>query len=75
MVDPAEFAPDLVWRRSSASGQANNACVELAATSGTVLVRDSKNRAGRILRFSRAEWREFLTGLPAGGHSGECTEA
>lgn len=70
----AEFAPGAVWKKSGASDSGNNACVELATTPGAILVRDSKNRAARPLRFSRTEWRAFLAGL-AGGQSSECAEA
>ena len=48
---------DLAWRTSSFSGSEAN-CVEVAARDG-VLVRDTKDTAGPVLRFSPAAWRAF----------------
>jgi hypothetical protein len=50
----------LAWRKSSAS-TANGNCVEVACLPvGRVAVRDSKDKAGAILRFSRDSWQQFL---------------
>jgi long-subunit acyl-CoA synthetase (AMP-forming) len=46
------------WRTSSYSGNGGGNCVEVAA-GGRVLVRDSQDRAGTVLRFPPAAWREF----------------
>ncbi len=46
------------WRKSSYSGGEGN-CVEVAGDSRRVLVRDSKNSAGAVLRFSAGAWRKF----------------
>ena len=48
----------LSWRKSSYSGSNGGQCVEVA-TSGRVLVRDSKNPDRGILGFSARTWREF----------------
>ena len=48
---------ELTWRKSSFSGSEAN-CVEIAA-SGRVLVRDTKNNSGAVLRFTPAAWRRF----------------
>jgi hypothetical protein len=45
------------WRTSSFSGSQAN-CVEVAAD-GRVLVRDTKNKSGAVLRFTPAAWRQF----------------
>jgi Domain of unknown function (DUF397) len=59
-------AAELIWRKSSFSGD-NGACVELAAVpEGTVAVRDSKNPDGAMLIFTRAEMRAWLHGVRAG---------
>jgi uncharacterized protein DUF397 len=50
---------DLDWRRSRACETAT--CVEVAGTGGEVWVRDSKDRSGPVLRFSRSEWDAFVT--------------
>lgn len=55
----------LTWRTASASGGGN--CVEVAVLpDGGVAVRDSKNRSGPVLSFTRAEWRAFRHGMSRG---------
>jgi hypothetical protein len=49
---------NLRWRKSSYSGNGGGNCVEVAA-GGRVLVRDSQDRAGTVLRFPPAAWRKF----------------
>jgi hypothetical protein len=49
---------NLRWRTSSYSGNGGGNCVEVAAD-GRVLVRDSQDRAGTVLRFPPAAWRKF----------------
>ena len=49
---------DLRWRKSSYSGNGGGNCVEVAVD-GRVMVRDSQDRAGTVLRFPSAEWRKF----------------
>lgn len=49
----------LIWRRSSASG-ASGACVEVAESESSVLVRDSQDRPGSLLVFARSDWLVFL---------------
>ena len=46
------------WRKSSASS--SNGCVEVAAVGGPVLIRDSVDRDGAVLRFPPAAWSAFL---------------
>lgn len=48
---------ELTWRKSSFSGSEAN-CVEVAARD-RVLVRDTKNKPGAVLRFTPAAWRRF----------------
>jgi hypothetical protein len=48
---------ELTWRKSSFSGSEAN-CVEVAARD-RVLVRDTKNESGAVLRFTPAAWRRF----------------
>ena len=49
------------WRKSSYSGGQGGNCVEVASHSerDRVLVRDTKDRAGPMLRFAPAAWRRF----------------
>lgn len=57
------------WRTSARSTNGGN-CVEvaanLAATTGTVLLRDSKDRSGPVLTVPAAGWAAFLTAVHAG---------
>lgn len=64
-------APDFdrsraVWRTSSYTNN-GGACVEVADNlPGLVAVRDSKDRSGPVLVFTRAQWREFTAGIRSG---------
>jgi Domain of unknown function (DUF397) len=55
---------DLTWRKSSYS--AANGCVEVASLGDQIAVRDSKDRSGPLLVFSRMEWEAFLAGARDG---------
>jgi hypothetical protein len=52
------------WHKSTLS-QANG-CVEVAIQADGVAVRDTKDRNGPVLEFSRDEWAAFLGGVHAG---------
>ncbi|MBV1852350.1 DUF397 domain-containing protein [Catellatospora tritici] len=54
------------WRKSTRSGPNVSDCVEIAETPALVAVRDSKDPAGPVLRFSWDEWRSFVAGAKAG---------
>lgn len=63
----AEFGTDrVVWRRSTASGNQGDDCVEVAFIREAVLVRHSKDPAGPTLRFSLREWAAFVAGVRNG---------
>jgi uncharacterized protein DUF397 len=47
------------WRKSTHSGSGGGECVEVAALSSIVAVRDSKNPDGFTLTFDAACWRAF----------------
>jgi len=53
------------WRTSSRSGTEGN-CVEVRMIEGTIEMRDSKDPAGAVLRFTTAEWDAFLGGAKDG---------
>lgn len=56
----------LDWRKSTKSGPSTD-CVETAfADNGDVLVRDSKDRSGPVLRFTATEWDAFVAGAKNG---------
>ena len=50
---------DRRWRTSSYSGNGGGNCVEVAGQARRVLVRDTKDRTGAVLRFTPAAWRGF----------------
>jgi hypothetical protein len=54
---------DLRWRKSSYSGNGGGNCVEVADHGNRVLVRDTKDRGGAILRVSHETWRRFTDGV------------
>ncbi|WP_250214128.1 DUF397 domain-containing protein [Acrocarpospora catenulata] len=54
------------FTKSTYSGADNNNCVEVAFVLDEILVRDSKDRRGPVLRFTRSEWEAFLAGTRAG---------
>ncbi len=54
------------WRTSSRSGANGGNCVEVAAVTPRVAVRDSKNPDGAKLAFNRSGWASFTTALKAG---------
>ena len=51
------------WRTSSHSGSSDDACVEVADTARVVLVRDTTDRTGPVLRVSAETWRRFTATL------------
>ena len=62
-----DFAkPTALFRKSSFSGASNPACVEVGFETSAVLLRDSKDKGGPVLRFTVQEWKAFLAGVKAG---------
>ena len=58
---------DLTWRTSSYSGSNGGNCIEVAAATHAVAVRDSKNPDGTHLTFTAAMWTEFTGQLRTSG--------
>jgi Domain of unknown function (DUF397) len=52
------------WRKASfcASGE----CVEVAQQDNMIVLRDSKEPRGSVLRYTAEEWRSFVRGVKAG---------
>ncbi|MEU5795039.1 DUF397 domain-containing protein [Streptomyces sp. NPDC047813] len=59
-------APRLAWFKSSYSGAEGGQCVEVAADTAAVHIRDSKAITGPRLTVSREAWAGFV-GLASGG--------
>ncbi len=55
----------LIWRRSRKCSNGN--CVEVAADTQAIHVRDSKDPHGGRLSFSHAQWRHFLSTIRSDG--------
>ncbi|WP_250301998.1 DUF397 domain-containing protein [Streptomyces sp. A 4/2] len=51
---------ELKWFKSSYSASDSNDCVEIAAAPAAVHVRDSKDKHGGRLVFSRGPWTDFV---------------
>ncbi|MFW5420196.1 DUF397 domain-containing protein [Nocardiopsis sp. CNT-189] len=49
-----------VWRKSSYSNQTGGHCVEMAESSDSVMVRDTRHRRLGHLSFPSGEWAAFL---------------
>jgi predicted secreted Zn-dependent protease len=54
----------LTWRTAlSCNG---GACVQVAASGQSVLIGNSTEPGGPVLRYSQEEWQEFVTGVKKG---------
>jgi Domain of unknown function (DUF397) len=53
------------WRKSWVCGASPN-CVEVALQTQAVVVRDSKDSAGPVLKFTVEEWAAFVAGVRNG---------
>lgn len=47
------------WRTSSYTGNGGGNCVEVGAAAPVIVVRDTKDRSGPVLRYGLAAWRKF----------------
>lgn len=55
------------WKKGSRSnGSGGNNCVEVMIEDGQVKVRDSKDKSGPVLTYTRAEWSAFIDGVKDG---------
>jgi hypothetical protein len=61
------------WRTSESS--AGGDCVEVAFVDQSVLVRNSRDRAGPVLSFTHSEWSAFLDGARNGTFDGHLRNA
>jgi Domain of unknown function (DUF397) len=56
---------DLKWRKSSYSGNGGGNCVEIAADTRGLVVRDTQDRTGSVLSLSADAWQAFTGSLKA----------
>jgi hypothetical protein len=56
---------NLQWRKARRSVN-NGACVEVAAASLRVLVRDSKDQSGPVVQYPGNAWQAFLAAAKKG---------
>ncbi|MGX1916201.1 DUF397 domain-containing protein [Streptomyces phaeochromogenes] len=59
-AESSTAASDLAWLKSSYSGTEGGQCVEVAAGTGVVHIRDSKAMAGPVIRVSCEAWAGFV---------------
>ena len=57
------MASEIGRRKSSYSGGQGGNCVEIADDESRVVVRDTRNRTGPVLRFTPDAWRRFAKQL------------
>jgi hypothetical protein len=55
-----EDTTGLKWRKSTYSSNGGGECVEVGDARRGVLVRDTKDRTGPVVRFSPDAWRRFV---------------
>jgi hypothetical protein len=55
-----EVQVDPRWRTSSHSGNGGGTCVEVGGDRPGVLVRDTQDRTGPVLRFTPPAWRRLV---------------
>ncbi|MEV6350048.1 DUF397 domain-containing protein [Actinoplanes sp. NPDC051851] len=59
-----EQSVDVDWQTSTFCATAN--CVQVAQNDDTIMVRDSKDPEGGVLRYTPDEWSAFLDGIVNG---------
>lgn len=64
----SETRPSTVWRKSSRSGSGGGQCVEIAAFTGLVAVRDSKAPDGPVLAVRPSAFRRLAEDIRRGQH-------
>jgi hypothetical protein len=52
------------WRRASFC--ASNECIEVAPHNNMIVMRNSREPRGQVLRYTAEEWRSFVRGIKAG---------
>ncbi len=63
MMGYEALVPEPAWRKARCTG---GECLEVVEHRGMVLLRDSKDPDGGVLRYSISEWHSFVEGVKAG---------
>ncbi|WP_406127597.1 DUF397 domain-containing protein [Streptomyces canus] len=58
--EPLASVPESAWFVSSYSSGAGGECVEVAAWTGALHVRDTKDKAGSVLSLAPDAWIDFV---------------
>jgi hypothetical protein len=61
-----ERLASLRWRKSTYSGSNGGGCIETANRHSRVLVRDTQDRTGPVLKFGPGAWRQFTSRIKGG---------
>ncbi len=56
----------IAWRKSRYCMAPDQTCVQVAVAGDAVLVSDSKDPNGPVLRFTHDEWHAFAAGVRSG---------
>ena len=66
MSDISNVSSNLNWRKSKRSMNNGN-CAEISSAGGVVMVRDTKDKQGAMLRYPAASWLGFIREARVGG--------
>jgi hypothetical protein len=61
--DPANDSVE--WRKARRS-MGNGNCVEIASSGAEIMIRDSKNPAGPVLKYADSAWMTFVASARSG---------
>jgi len=65
MTGQGDRHSSIAWRTSRASAD-QGACVEVARRESSVLVRDSRDRSGVVLKVTSTQWHDLLARIRHG---------
>ena len=55
------------WRKSTYSDASGGSCIEVTNADG-VMIRDTTDRSGPVLKVSAAAWRQFIASAASVAH-------
>jgi hypothetical protein len=62
---PGDELQRLDWRKAQRS-MSNGACVEVASATRSVIIRDSQDSSGPVLRYPATSWNSFVNAARTG---------